>query len=118
MVQFARDINMEPIEAKKEAAGQYRLNCCSFLLNAASALWVNGVADVETIDKTWRLGTGAPMGPFQIFDVIGMVTPYNIAKASDDPNAALGSRRSRDGLHRQGQARCRVGGGFRTADGG
>jgi 3-hydroxybutyryl-CoA dehydrogenase len=85
VVQFARDINMEPIEVKKEQPGYVLNSLLVPLLNAASALWVNGVADVETIDKTWRLGTGAPMGPFQIFDVIGMVTPYNIAKASDDP---------------------------------
>ncbi|WP_228551963.1 3-hydroxyacyl-CoA dehydrogenase family protein [Mumia zhuanghuii] len=76
---------MEPIEVKKEQPGYVLNSLLVPLLNAASALWVNGVADVETIDKTWRLGTGAPMGPFQIFDVIGMVTPYNIAKASDDP---------------------------------
>jgi 3-hydroxybutyryl-CoA dehydrogenase len=55
------------------------------LLDAASDLWVRGVADIETIDMTWRKATGAPLGPFQIFDVIGMVTPYNLNKDSDDP---------------------------------
>ena len=37
-----------------------------------------GVSDPETIDKTWQLGTGAPKGPFQIFDIVGLDTAYNI----------------------------------------
>ncbi|WP_262852371.1 3-hydroxyacyl-CoA dehydrogenase [Mumia quercus] len=85
VVQFARDIHMVPIEVKKEQPGYVLNSLLVPFLNAGAALWVNGVADVETIDKTWRIATGAPMGPFQIYDVIGMVTPYNIAKASDDP---------------------------------
>ncbi|WP_370618556.1 3-hydroxyacyl-CoA dehydrogenase [Mumia sp. Pv 4-285] len=86
VVEFARSINMVPIEVKKEQAGYVLNSLLVPLLNAASALWVEGVADVETIDKTWRIATGAPMGPFQIFDVIGMVTPYNIARTSDEPS--------------------------------
>ncbi|MGH1562254.1 3-hydroxyacyl-CoA dehydrogenase [Mumia sp. DW29H23] len=85
VVAFARAIGMVPIEVKKEQPGYVLNSLLVPLLNAAAALWVNGVADVETIDKTWRIATGAPMGPFQIFDVIGMVTPYNISKGSDDP---------------------------------
>lgn len=85
VVQFARDIGMVPIEVKKEQPGYVLNSLLVPFLNAGAALWVNGVADVETIDKTWRIATGAPMGPFQIYDVIGMVTPYNIAKESDDP---------------------------------
>ncbi|MFD1826197.1 MULTISPECIES: 3-hydroxyacyl-CoA dehydrogenase [Mumia] len=85
VVEFAKDINMVPIALKKEQPGYVLNSLLVPFLNAGAALWVNGVADVETIDKTWRIATGAPMGPFQIFDVIGMVTPYNIAKASDDP---------------------------------
>lgn len=85
VVQFAHDIGMVPIEVKKEQPGYVLNSLLVPFLNAGAALWVNGVADVETIDKTWRIATGAPMGPFQIYDVIGMVTPYNIAKESDDP---------------------------------
>lgn len=85
VVEFATEINMVPIEVKKEQPGYVLNSLLVPFLNAAAALWVNGVADVETIDKTWRIATGAPMGPFQIYDMVGMVTPYNIAKASDDP---------------------------------
>ena len=51
-------------------------------LNAAADLLVRGVADPETIDTTWRIATGAPLGPFQIYDVIGLRTPYAIASAN------------------------------------
>jgi 3-hydroxyacyl-CoA dehydrogenase len=48
------------------------------LLSSAQALWAKGVADPETIDRTWELGTSAPMGPFKILDVVGLQTAYNI----------------------------------------
>ncbi|MBU5885479.1 hypothetical protein JVW21_20360, partial [Vibrio cholerae O1] len=39
------------------------------------------IADPETSDKTWRIATGAPAGPFQILDVVGIKTAYNISLA-------------------------------------
>lgn len=52
-------------------------------------LLLKGVADTETIDKTWMVATGAPLGPFAILDVVGINTAYNIslatAKATGDP---------------------------------
>jgi 3-hydroxyacyl-CoA dehydrogenase len=52
---------------------------------------VNEVADVETIDKTWMIATGAPEGPFAILDTIGITTAYNIvlAKAHATGNPAF-----------------------------
>lgn len=50
-------------------------------LSAAQLLLVNGIADAETIDKTWVLGTGAPYGPFRILDVVGLKTAYDISSA-------------------------------------
>ena len=41
-------------------------------------LVANGVSDPENIDKAWVLGTGAPKGPFQIMDTVGLVTARNI----------------------------------------
>jgi 3-hydroxyacyl-CoA dehydrogenase len=89
VVQFARDIGMVPIELKKEKAG-YVLNSLLIpLLDAAAGLLVGGIADVETIDLTWRRGTGAPYGPFQIFDVVGLETAYNISSAGDPAHQAF-----------------------------
>jgi len=80
VVEFAREIGMVPIPIHKEQNG-YVLNSLLIpLLSAAGDLLFKGVADVESIDKTWMISTGAKMGPFGIMDVIGMKTMYNIDK--------------------------------------
>ena len=78
IVDFAKAINMIPLAAKEEKAG-YLLNSMlvPFLL-CAMDLVANGVSDPETIDKAWTLGTGAPKGPFQIMDTVGLITAKNI----------------------------------------
>jgi 3-hydroxybutyryl-CoA dehydrogenase len=83
VVEFATSIGMEPIELHKEKAG-YVLNSLLVPLNAAMALGAGGFAEPEAVDKTWRIGTGAPTGPFQMLDVIGLITPYNILVNSED----------------------------------
>ncbi|MDI9916580.1 3-hydroxyacyl-CoA dehydrogenase [Rhodococcus sp. IEGM 1379] len=79
VVKFAESINMVPIELKKEKAGYVLNSLLVPLLNAASDLLTDGIADPEMIDKTWRIGTGAPVGPFQIMDIVGLTTVYNIS---------------------------------------
>ena len=54
------------------------------LLLAAGYLYANGIADAETIDKTWRIGTGAPRGPMEIFDIVGLTTAYNVSVMGDE----------------------------------
>lgn len=78
IVKFAEEINMVPLAAKEEKSG-YLLNSMlvPFLL-CAMDLVANGVSDYETIDKAWTLGTGAPKGPFQIIDTVGLMTAKNI----------------------------------------
>ncbi|MFB7717917.1 3-hydroxyacyl-CoA dehydrogenase [Nocardia sp. NPDC056100] len=84
VVDFASDIGMVPIELHKEKAG-YVLNSLLIpLLNAAMDLGANGYADPETVDKTWRIATGAPAGPFQILDIVGLTTPYNMLVNGDE----------------------------------
>lgn len=80
VVQFAADIRMVPLQLHKEQAG-YLLNSMLIpLLSSAEDLYVNGVSDPETIDKAWKMGTGAPMGPFEIIDVVGLKTVYDVVK--------------------------------------
>ncbi|MEJ1155882.1 3-hydroxyacyl-CoA dehydrogenase [Microbacterium marmarense] len=87
VVAYAEETGMDPILVKKEQPGYVLNSLLVPLLNAASALYVNGVADVETIDHTWRKGTGAQSGPFQMYDVIGLRTAYNVSSASDNPSS-------------------------------
>ena len=78
VVEFASAIGMVPLKLHKEQPGYILNSMLVPFLSAAQALWANGVADPETIDVTWRLATSAPAGPFQILDIVGLETAYNI----------------------------------------
>ena len=84
VVAFAADINMVPLELHKEQPGYILNSMLVPFLSAAQALWANGVADPETIDRTWQLATSAPAGPFKILDIVGLETAYNINQMKPD----------------------------------
>ena len=78
IISFSEKIGMIPLPVRKEKSG-YLLNSMLVpLLCSSMDLYVNGISDPESIDKAWTLGTGAPLGPFQILDIIGLTTVYNI----------------------------------------
>lgn len=81
VIAFARDIGMVALPLQKEQPGYILNSLLVPFLEAAQILLVRGVADVETIDKTWMIATGAPQGPFAILDVVGINTAYNIGRA-------------------------------------
>ncbi|MGI6590519.1 MAG: 3-hydroxyacyl-CoA dehydrogenase [Eggerthellaceae bacterium] len=85
VVEFAKSIGMVPLCLKKEQPGYILNSMLVPFLYASESLLANGVADAETIDKTWMLGTGAPSGPFRILDIVGLTTAYNIVRM--DPQA-------------------------------
>ena len=78
IMQFANDIRMIALPVLKEKNG-YLLNSMlvPFLLSGLD-LYASGVSDPKSIDIAWTHGTGAPKGPFQIFDTVGITTAYNI----------------------------------------
>lgn len=81
VVEFAKAIGMVALPLQKEQPG-YILNTLLVpFLNSAQYLVVNGIADPETVDKTWMIATNAPKGPFAILDVIGINTPYHLSVA-------------------------------------
>ena len=77
-VKFADEINMIPLQLHKEQPGYILNSMLVPFLTSAQALLATGVADHETIDRTWELATGAPAGPFKILDIVGLETAYNI----------------------------------------
>lgn len=80
IVAFAQEIRMIPLPVRKEKSG-YLLNSMLVpLFFSGMDLYVNGISDPESIDKAWTLGTGAPKGPFQILDTVGLNTAYNIVQ--------------------------------------
>lgn len=80
VMEFANDIRMIPLPVKKEKSG-YLLNSMLVpLLFSGMDLYVNEISDPESIDKAWTLGTGAPKGPFQILDTVGLTTALDIVQ--------------------------------------
>ncbi len=80
VLNFAKEINMIPLPVRKEKSG-YLLNSMlmPFLFSALD-LVVNDILDSASIDKAWTIGTGSPEGPFQILDIVGLKTAYDIVE--------------------------------------
>ncbi|GAA4675155.1 3-hydroxyacyl-CoA dehydrogenase [Frondihabitans cladoniiphilus] len=114
VVDFATRSGLVPIELKKEKAGYVLNSLLVPFLNAASELLMLGIADPETVDKTWRLATGAPAGPFQIYDVIGLITPYNIASSRPDAGSQAFAAYLKENFIDKGKLGVATGEGFYT----
>lgn len=112
VVEFAADMGMVPIEIKKEKAGYVLNSLLVPFLNAAGELLVDGIADPEMVDKTWRIATGAPSGPFQIYDVIGLMTPYHVALANPSPKSQAFAKYLKEHYIDQGKLGIAAGEGF------
>ena len=78
VVAFAGEIGMVPLQLHKEQPGYILNSMLVPFLDSALMLWAKEVSDPQTIDLTWKLATGAPRGPFEIIDVVGLETLYNI----------------------------------------
>jgi 3-hydroxybutyryl-CoA dehydrogenase len=109
---FATGSGMVPIVLRKEKAGYVLNSLLVPLLGAAAELLVGGYADVETVDTTWRIGTGAPLGPFQIFDVIGLTTAYNVSVAAPDEGSKAFAAFLKEHYIDQGKLGVATGEGF------
>lgn len=87
--QFAQDMGMLPVKLHKEHAGYIINSLLVPLLDAASYLYADGVAEPQDIDRVWRQATGTPKGPFEIMDTVGLRTVYAIhstkAEKNNDP---------------------------------
>ncbi|GAA2073855.1 3-hydroxyacyl-CoA dehydrogenase [Microbacterium hatanonis] len=114
VVDFAQRSGLVPIELKKEKAGYVLNSLLVPLLDAAAGLLLEGVADVETIDKTWRIATGAPVGPFQIYDVVGLTTAYNVAAASPEQTSQAWAAYLKTNYIDKGKLGTSTGEGFYT----
>ncbi|MWB98155.1 3-hydroxyacyl-CoA dehydrogenase [Agromyces seonyuensis] len=109
---FAAEIGMVPIEIRKEQPG-YLLNSLLVpLLDAAGQLYADGIAEPEAVDAAWRIGTGAPAGPFQIFDVVGLTTAYNVSIANPNPKAQAFAKLLKERFIDQGKLGVATGEGF------
>ncbi len=86
LVAFAKSIGMIALPLHKEHPGYILNSLLVPFVQAATNLWMNGIADPQTIDKTWMLAIGGPIGPFGIIDMVGINTAYNINKLKAEKN--------------------------------
>lgn len=86
LLEFAETIGLIPLHVLKEQPGYILNSLLVPFLEAGQMLLAKGVADVETIDRTWMAATGASQGPFAILDVVGLTTAYNISKVAGESN--------------------------------
>ncbi len=84
VVAFATAIGMVALPLYKEQPGYIMNSLLAPFIDAGLQLLAKEVADPYTIDKTWMIVTGAPVGPFGILDTIGINTAYNITKMAAD----------------------------------
>ncbi|HEY4349396.1 MAG TPA: 3-hydroxyacyl-CoA dehydrogenase NAD-binding domain-containing protein [Gaiellaceae bacterium] len=73
IVELARDLGKEPVEARDVAGFVSNRILMPFINEAVFAL-AEGVAAPEAIDTVARLGFGHPMGPLALADLIGLDT--------------------------------------------
>lgn len=92
VVEFARSIGMEPIEIKKEHPAYILNSLLGAWFDSSLDLVLDDIAEPEMVDKTWRIATGAPEGPFQWLDIVGLRTVYNIQSSLPDESAQARAR--------------------------
>src|SRR6185503_17336212 len=64
-------------------------------LNQAAGMYDSGHASREDIDTAMKLGTGLPMGPLTLMDLIGLDTCLEVLEAIYRSPATGGTRRRR-----------------------
>ena len=69
---FARQLGKDPVVCKSEAPAGIVSRILGQLLNEATWLVADGIADPQDVDKAMKLGANHPMGPLQLIDMIGL----------------------------------------------
>jgi len=78
VVGFAERLGKTPVRTSDRTGFIVNRLLVPYLLDAIRAL-EEGVASIEDIDNSMKLGCGHPMGPFTLLDFVGLDTTYYIA---------------------------------------
>jgi 3-hydroxybutyryl-CoA dehydrogenase len=70
---FARSLGKEPVACRDRSGFVVNLLLVPYMMDAIRA-FEQGVATIDDIDRAMRLGTGHPMGPFTLSDLVGTDT--------------------------------------------
>jgi 3-hydroxybutyryl-CoA dehydrogenase len=83
LVAFAGRLGKIPVRTSDRTGFIVNRLLVPYLLDAIRAL-EEGVASIEDIDKSMKLGCGHPMGPLTLLDFVGLDTTYYIAMVMFD----------------------------------
>jgi len=83
IVAFAERLGKTPVRTSDRTGFVVNRLLVPYLLDAIRAL-EEGVASIEDIDKSMKLGCGHPMGPLTLLDFVGLDTTYYIAHVMFD----------------------------------
>ena len=83
VVAFAERLGKTPVRTSDRTGFIVNRLLVPYLLDAIRAL-EEGVASIEDIDKSMKLGCGHPMGPLTLLDFVGLDTTYYIANVLFD----------------------------------
>jgi 3-hydroxybutyryl-CoA dehydrogenase len=75
---WVESIDITPLIVKKECFGFVFNRVWRAIKKECLKIWAGGYADLEEVDKAWRIFTGMGIGPFQFMDQIGLDVIYDI----------------------------------------
>jgi 3-hydroxybutyryl-CoA dehydrogenase len=87
---WLESIDVTPLVLKKECLGFVFNRVWRAIKKEALKIWSGGYADIEDVDKAWKIFTGMSVGPFGLMDIVGLDVVYDIEimyyKESGDPD--------------------------------
>ncbi len=81
---FGKSLQQIPVVLTKEVPGYLYNNMLLAYLTTAADLYGSGAASIEAIDRSWMGNTKMPMGPFGMFDQVGLDTVWHIISHRKD----------------------------------
>lgn len=78
---WVEDIKCEPLALKRESHGFVFNRIWRAVKRECIEMWAGDYADIEDIDKAWKIFTGMKMGPFTLMDGIGLDVVYAVEQS-------------------------------------
>ena len=75
---WVESIDITPLIVKKECFGFVYNRLWRAIKKECLKIWAGGFADLEDVDKAWKIATGMGLGPFQLMDHVGLDVIYDI----------------------------------------
>ncbi|MFX0010969.1 MAG: 3-hydroxyacyl-CoA dehydrogenase family protein [Candidatus Hermodarchaeota archaeon] len=75
---WIESIDITPLIVKKECYGFVFNRVWRAIKKDCLKIWAGGYADLEDVDKAWRIVTKMSLGPFQLMDQVGLDVVYDI----------------------------------------